>query len=123
MQDAHNNFKKQISRFVKGRSELASTKRELLAQLQDVGGEESRGLGERAVKHFEDACETRDIHIQERQHGLRGAGQALNDSLFVVSRFAAAYSDILDAVTSAAGPYAQVGWQTMSILLIVSLSI
>ncbi|PSS00674.1 hypothetical protein BD289DRAFT_18922 [Coniella lustricola] len=36
-----------------------------------------------------------------------------------MARFAGAYSSILDAVTSAAGPYAQVGWQTISALLIV----
>lgn len=63
------------------------------------------------------AARTRDILAEERS---RGIGADAQRGLYAVSRFAAAYSSILDAVSSASGPYAEIGWQTMSILLIVS---
>lgn len=118
----HELFKNRIQRSLKGskRFNLASSKEEFEKCLRKMGEDDSPELGQRAVDEFRLAADTLQSYEQKRTHGLRGANRALQESLFAVSRFVAAYSSILDAVSQAAGPYAQVGYQTMTILLIVS---
>lgn len=120
----HELFKQKILRSLKGskRLELASNKEQFEKNLRELGEDDSPELGQLAVEQFRNATGTLLSYQQKRTHGLRGANMALQDSLFAVSRFVAAYSSILDAVSQAAGPYAQVGYQTMTILLIVSFS-
>lgn len=119
----HELFKSRIQRSLKvsrRRLDLASSKEEFESCLRKIGEDDSPELGQRAVDEFRIAAGTLLSYEQKRTHGLRGANRALQESLFAVSRFAAAYSNILDAISQSAGPYAQVGYQTMTILLIVS---
>lgn len=122
VQNDHELFKKRIQRVLKGskRRELASSKEEFENYLREMGEDDSPELGQRAVDEFRIAAGTLMSYQQKRTHGIRGANTALQESLLAVSRFVAAYSSILDAVSQTAGPYAQVGYQTMTILLIVS---
>lgn len=122
VQKDHELFKTRIQRSLKGskRLDLASSKEEFENYLRKLGEDDSPELGQRAVEEFRIAAGTLLSHQQKRTHGLRGANSALQESLLAISRFVAAYSSILDAVSQAAGPYAQVGYQTMTILLIVS---
>lgn len=118
----HELFKTRIRRSLKGskRLDLASSKDEFEKCLRKMGEDDSPELGQRAVEEFRIAAGTLLSYQQKRTHGMRRVNKALQESLFAVSRFVAAYSSILDAVSQAAGPYAQVGYQTMTILLIVS---
>lgn len=118
----HERFKQKFSRFLKGseRLKLATNKEQFEQNLRVLGEDDSPELGQVAVDEFRIAAGTLLSYQQKRTHGFRGANRALQDSLVAVSRFVAAYSSILDAVSQAAGPYATVGYQTMTILLIVS---
>lgn len=117
----HERFKKRLSRTLKGPlSSLASNREELVQHIRKAGEKESIELGDLAVNEFRASSDTLQTYKDKRKGGFRAANTALQDGLFAVSRFAAAYSSILDAVSSASGPYAQVGYQTMTVLLIVS---
>lgn len=122
MKTEHDRFKKRLSSILKGTtsSSLASNKEELVLHIRQAGEKESVELGDFAVNEFRATSKTLNTYKKKRKGGFRAANTALQDSLVAVSRFAAAYSNILDAVSSASGPYAQVGYQTMTILLIVS---
>lgn len=115
----HEKFQKHLSPVLKGSLKLASNKNELQQRIQNVG--DKMGLGELAAAAFSDASERLETFKLKRTSGMQGANKVLQDSLFAVARFAAAYSNILEAVSSAAGPYTEIGYQTMTIVLIVSL--
>lgn len=121
----HKTFKKRLGRFLRQENrdvQIASTKEELLKHIRDAGEGHSPSLGDLAAKHFEVASKSQDVYKQQRESGIRGAGAMFQRVLYAFAQFAASYSSILDAVSSAAGPYGQVGYQTLSILLLVSSS-
>lgn len=123
MSKEHERFRERLSRVLKGSFSLASNKQELEQCIRRIG-EQSGGsikLGERAANEFNIAAERRETFKRQREDGLRGANAVLQESLFAISRFAAAYSSTLEAVSRASGPYGEIGYQTMTILLIVSL--
>ncbi|KAH7305306.1 hypothetical protein B0I35DRAFT_444320 [Stachybotrys elegans] len=116
LQKEHGQFVQHFSKILKRKHELASTKAELLQRIQQVGANDSPGLGHVAAKQFESACEMKLIHAEQRTSGIGVISTNFQDSFCAVARFAAAYSSILDLVSSAAGPYTSIGYQTISIL-------
>lgn len=118
----HKDFKNRVRKYLKlpDRAELASSKDDFEKCLREIGKEESPELGQLAIDEFRAAAGTFTTYEEKNRRGLRRANTALQESLCAVSRFVAAYSSIVDAVSKTAGPYAEVGYQTMTVLLIVS---
>ncbi|KAL1852363.1 hypothetical protein Daus18300_012258 [Diaporthe australafricana] len=117
----HEKFKKRLSHVLKGSLGLARNKKELKQCFQKAGEQQgdSVELGKLAAAEFSDATGRLEMFKQSRTRGIRGANATLQDSLFAVARFAAAYSNVLEAVSKTAGPYTEIGYQTMTVLLIV----
>lgn len=122
LKSEHERFQKRLSRVLKGSLGLASNKQELEQYIRKAGQQPggSVKLGELAAAEFSGATEGRETFKRERTSGIKGASATFQESLFAVSRFAAAYSSILEAASKTSGPYAEIGYQTMTILLIVS---
>lgn len=122
MNREHQRFRKRLSHVLKGSPKLASNKKELEQRIREIGDHSggSNAIGERAVAEFNHAAERQESFQQQGEGGSRRANAVFQESLFAISRFAAAYSSILEAVSKASGPYGEIGYQTMTILLIVS---
>ena len=121
----HQQFKKRLGRFLRRGNRdvpIASTKEELVKLIRYTGAEHSLKLGDLAAEQFEAASKSQDVYKQQRESGIREAGAMFQKGLYAFAQFAASCSSIVEAVSSAAGPYGQVGYQTLSILLIVSSS-
>jgi hypothetical protein len=97
---------------------LASTKEELNRQIEEV----QDGLSPRLVaqENLDEASKSHDVYTENRKHGAKKVGRWAQEFAIGFSAFVSAYSGIVDAVKTAGGPYGEVAYQTLSILLIVS---
>jgi hypothetical protein len=86
---------------------LASTKEELNKQIV-------------AQQNLDQASNSHSVYTENRKHGAKRVGRWAQEFAFGFSAFVSAYSGIVDAVKTAGGPYGEVAYQTLSILLIVS---
>lgn len=118
----HERFCRRLSRTLKGSFGLAKNRKEL-EQCIRKAGEQSGGsvdISELAVAEFNGAADRLETFKEQRTRGILGANESFQRSVVAVSRFAAAYSNILEAVSKASGPYTEIGYQTVTVLLIVS---
>ncbi|KAK3319661.1 hypothetical protein B0T19DRAFT_432835 [Cercophora scortea] len=121
----HESFKKAVAPVISKSENLASTKEELEGQISKIKGDHdgpSRSSTSAAVDAAQDlnaATKARDAYTQERAKGARKAASAVQHGLDAMAKFISAYSSLLETVMSAGGPYGEVGYQTLSILLIV----
>jgi hypothetical protein len=99
---------------------LLSQCAELEKQIRDVESQRSMSIRGQAVEGFKAASESRESYQQQRKGGRRKVGAVIQHSLNSLSHVIASFSNIVETVASAGGPYGQVGYQTLSILLIVS---
>lgn len=118
----HEIFKKRAFRALKlkeQRVELAGSREGLQRQLSEITGD-TPFSSSMVVHEVDSATRAHDAYQHERAKGLKmvasGAQRHLND----FAQFVGAYEGILERVSSAGGPYGEVGYQTLSILLIVS---
>lgn len=100
---------------------IASTKDELNKQIEDVqNGQSHHAI---ALATLDDASKSHEIYVQGRKQGLKRVGRWAQEFANGFSEFVSAYSGIVDIVQGAGGPYGEVAYQTLSILLIACLSI
>jgi hypothetical protein len=99
--------------------QIASTKEQLDKQIEDAKNGLSAPLV--ALQNLDDASKSRDAYKEDRMHGRKRVGRWVQEFANVFSQFVSVYSGIVDIVKSAGGPYGEVAYQTLSILLIVSL--
>ncbi|KAK4159563.1 hypothetical protein QBC43DRAFT_326896 [Cladorrhinum sp. PSN259] len=101
---------------------FASSKQELDKQISDVtGGQNHLGAVE-AVQESEKATKTHDRYRKDRGRGGKKAKRIANQMQHGLSSFAqfvSAFDGILEKVASAGAPFGEVGYQTLSILLII----
>ena len=118
--EAHRQFKKRLRNALRiGNKEvqIASTKDELEKQIEEIQNPES--IHTVARKNFDKAVRSRNEYQLEREHGPKKVGRWAQEFASGFARFVATYSGILEIVRRAGGPYGEVGYQTLSILLIV----
>lgn len=96
--------------------QVASTKEELNKQIEDVQDGISPLV---ALQSLNDASKSHHVYTEDRKHGTKRVGRCAQEFANGFSQFVAAYSGIVDIVKSAGGPYGEVAYQTLSILLIV----
>jgi hypothetical protein len=100
---------------------IASTKDELNKQIEDVqNGQSPHAI---ALATLDDASKSHEIYVQDRKQGSKRVGRWAQEFANGFSEFVSAYSGIVDIVQGAGGPYGEVAYQTLSILLIACLSI
>jgi hypothetical protein len=119
--NAHQQFKKRIRhalRIGKKEVQVATTKDELKKQIEEIQIGES--LHAVALENLDSASKSRDAYQLEREHGSKRISRWAQEFANGFAEFVSAYSGILDIVKGAGGPYGEVGYQTLSILLIVS---
>jgi hypothetical protein len=102
---------------------LANSKEELERQIQDaLGGTPPRPPASvDAARELEGAVKVQGAYEEERQAGGKMVGSVIQRYLNQFAQFVGAYGNLLEAVATAGGPYGEVGFQTLSILFIVSL--
>ncbi|KAK3690380.1 hypothetical protein B0T22DRAFT_515714 [Podospora appendiculata] len=120
----HENFKKEVAPVISKDETLASTKEELERQILKIKGDRHNrpsraSTGAVATKDLDAATKAHDAYTQERAAGGRMVASAVQRGLDAMAKFIGAYSSLLETVMSAGGPYGEVGYQTLSILLIV----
>ena len=98
---------------------LASSKDDLDSQISEIlGGKPTSEV----TQEIDIATKAHDGYQKERQDGGKKVAKDIQTRLNAFSQFLGAYAGIADAVSSAGGPYSQIGFQTLSILLIVSVT-
>ena len=100
-----------------GEVQIASTKEELETQIEAV---RNRTFPILALQNLNDAYKAHDVYTEDRKKGPKKVGQWAQDFANGFSEFVGAYSGIVDIVRGAGGPYGEVAYQSLSILLIVS---
>ncbi|TVY81584.1 hypothetical protein LSUE1_G003620 [Lachnellula suecica] len=118
--EAHRHFKAKLRKYlnISGTEiPIASTKEELGIQLEGV----QKGIPPASVslQALENATKSHDLYSQDRRKGMKQAGRRAQEFANGFSQFVSAYSGIVDIVKGAGGPYGEVAYQTLSILLIV----
>jgi hypothetical protein len=117
---AHHQFKKRIQhalRISNKEFQVATTKDELNKQIEEIQNGES--LHAVALENLDEASKSRDAYQLDRKHGAKRVGRWGQEFANAFAEFVSAYSGILDIVKGAGGPYGEIGYQTLSILLIV----
>ncbi|TVY38285.1 hypothetical protein LOCC1_G007041, partial [Lachnellula occidentalis] len=97
--------------------QIASTKEELETQTEAVRDRLCPPL--LALQELNDADKAHDVYTEYRKKGPKRVGRWVQDFTSGFSRFVGAYSGMVDIVRGAGGPYGEVAYQTLSILLIV----
>ncbi|TVY32027.1 hypothetical protein LSUB1_G008432 [Lachnellula subtilissima] len=116
----HQEFKRKLRKALKIGSkevQIASTKEELETQIEAVRNRLSPPL--LALQNLDDADKAHDVYTEYRKKGPKRVGRWAQDFANGFSQFVGAYSGIVDIVRSAGGPYGEVAYQSLSILLIV----
>lgn len=120
MLKAHQQFRKGIRQALRvGNKEVqvAATKDELKKQIEEIqSGESLRTI---ALENLDNASKSRDEYQFQREHGSKRVGRWAQEFANGFAEFVGAYSGIIDIIKGAGGPYGEVGYQTLSILLIV----
>ncbi|KAI1873284.1 uncharacterized protein JN550_003537 [Neoarthrinium moseri] len=98
---------------------VASTKEELRQQYEHFAPQEVSTSSTTAINEFKNVSDSISTYQNRRQIGMRAVGAGLQRGMNDLSVVIAKFSSIVDAVAGAGGPYGQVGYQTLSILLIV----
>ena len=117
---AHEKFKRKFRRALKSGHEaikIAKTEDELKQQIEDIRSWDSIRGG--ALESLDEASKARETHQDQRKYGGKRIGRGAQEFVSGFAQFLGAYSSILDIVRGAGGPYGEVGYQTLSILLIV----
>lgn len=120
--EAHQKFKKQLRhalRISNKEVQIATTNDELKKQIEEIQNGES--IHAVALENLDNASKSRDAYKLEREHGSKRVGRWAQEFANGFAEFFSAYSGILDIMRGAGGPYGEVGYQTLSILLIVGL--
>lgn len=116
----HQKFKRQFRRALKTGNEevkIAKTEYELKKQIEEIQNGDSLRGG--ALESLDEASKARKGHQDGRKSGGKRVGRGAQEFVTGFAKFLGAYSSILDIVRGAGGPYGEVGYQTLSILLIV----
>ena len=119
----HQKFKKRFRQALKignREAQIAATKEELKKQIEDV--QSGDFLQILALENLGSASKSHDIYRLGRKHGSKRVGRWAQEFANGFADFIGAYSGIVDIIKGAGGPYGEVAYQTLSILLIVSLS-
>lgn len=77
---------------------------------------------EQAIQAVEDAEKTEDAYRTARLRGGRRAASQTQHFLSGFAQFVGAFNGLLETIASAAAPFGTVGYQTLSILLFVSVN-
>lgn len=121
--NAHQKFKKRFRRALKlgnVQTKIAETEDELQQQIEDITcWDRIRGS---AFKSLDEASKAQETYQDQRIQGRKRLGRGVQEFASGLSQFLGAYSSILDIVKGAGGPYGEIGYQTLSILLIVGSS-
>ncbi|KAJ2986019.1 hypothetical protein NUW58_g5232 [Xylaria curta] len=118
----HQLFKEGLRRILKkDNSRVASTEAELFAQITQIRNAYKTTSQDRmaAVQGFNEASRARDMYQKRRQEGTLRFAHRIQAFANGIAEFITAYSGIIELVRGAGGPYGEVGYQTLSILLIV----
>jgi hypothetical protein len=121
---AHETFKARASNVLGSENgstlTLASTKEELLNQIEEAKTGIPRRLS--ALENFRRASFAHHAYVEEREKGAKRVGRLAQEKANKFAQFVAAYSGITELVKTAGEPYALIAFQTLSILVIVSLA-
>lgn len=118
----HEAFKKRalVSLGIKKQAlSLASSKEDLDRRISELLSGKPTS---EATQELDIATKAHDGYEKDRQNGGKKIAKDIQSRLNAFSQFLSAYAGIADAVSSAGGPYSQVGFQTLSILLVVSIA-
>jgi len=119
IQREHESFKKQVVRALKiGKNpdaNLANSKDAIERQISEIQGE-SLLVGQ----EVEGATKALESYQQGRLAGGKKAASSLQRRLNGFAHFVSAFDGLMEKIASAGSPYGEVGYQTLSILLIVS---
>ena len=116
----HEGFKKRVARALKLEKSkaslpggIANTKDELDRQIAEVQGPLS-------IEGVETATSAHNAYQQERLAGGKKVANAFQRKLSDFAQFIGAFDGLMETIASAGSPYGEIGYQTLSILLIVS---
>lgn len=118
---SHKSFQNRLKGEIKsknGEIKLASTKEELLDQIEEARG----GLPRResAIRIFRAASATHREYVLDRQQGVKKVSKWAQGHANAFGQLVEKYSKVIEAVATAGGPYGIVAYETFSILLTVS---
>jgi hypothetical protein len=123
----HESFKKKVLRTVKGGrrqdAPLASSKEELERQINGIIGQGGGSLGPSTLvlQEVEGATKAHETYQDQRLAGGKMVASAMQRRLNDFAQFVGAFDGLMEKIASAGSPYGEIGYQTLSILLIVSL--
>lgn len=118
----HESFKRKVVRalkFGKSPAGIASSREELNRQISDLQGA-THPASTLAVQEVEAASKSHDAYRQARSQGAKMVASSVQRGLSEFAQFISAFDGLLEKVASAGAPFGEVGYQTLSILLMVS---
>lgn len=121
MKRDHDLFKKRVGHLLRVNKQeisLANSKDELDQQISDI--RDTLPARDVATSELQATTKIQDSYQDQRQAGAKQVASVVQRGLNEFSQFIRAYSGLANAVSTAGGPFAEVGFQSLSILLIVS---
>jgi len=122
----HEGFKKRVARALKLEKSkaslpggIANTKDELDRQIAEVQTG-TQSSGPLSIEGVETATSAHNAYQQERLAGGKKVANAFQRKLNDFAQFISAFDGLMETIASAGSPYGEIGYQTLSILLIVS---
>ncbi|KAK3984334.1 hypothetical protein QBC44DRAFT_337174 [Cladorrhinum sp. PSN332] len=122
LRSEHEDFKRRVLRKPHPSLTLASSKSDLDKQISDLGGDTRSTEAVEALQEFDGVSTALDAYQNDRSAGgKRGKRIAsrVQHGLNKFAEFVNAFDGVLQKVASAGSPFGEVGYQTLSILLLV----